>query len=95
MQSRGSVTQDLKKVLNVVGFFIFGGFALTSITNPMPADDLKEFLLFIAGSALIYYILVNIYYLGHTWRKVVYAIIILLGIVSLSMIYYLLNHSSH
>lgn len=87
--------RDLRKVLNIIGIFIFGGMALTSATTPMPADYLIEYLLFIAGSALIYYFLVNIYFLGQSWRKVFYGVIIVLGVSSLSMVFYLLNHSSH
>lgn len=34
---------DLKKVLNIIGVFIFAGLALTSVTNPMSAKYLKEF----------------------------------------------------
>lgn len=86
---------SLKKILNIIGLFIFGGMALTSVTNPMPTDYMIEYLLFIAGSALIYYFLVNIYFLGQMWRKVFYAVIIVLGVGSLSMVFYLVNHSSH
>ena len=86
---------DLKKVLNIIGLFIFGGMALTSITNAMPADYLKEYLVFIAASALIYYFLVSIYFLGQSWRKVFYAVIIMLGVGSLSMVFFLVSHSSH
>ncbi|WP_079504652.1 hypothetical protein [Mesobacillus jeotgali] len=86
---------DLKKVLNIIGLFIFGGLALTSITNPMPADDFKEYWVFIAGSAIIYYFLLNLYFIGAPWRKVFNAILIFLGIGSLVMVVYLLGQSSH
>ncbi|MBS8266340.1 hypothetical protein DYI25_18110 [Mesobacillus boroniphilus] len=86
---------SLKKVLNIIGLFIFGGMALTSVTNAMPPDYMIEYFLFIAGSALIYYFLVNIYFLGQTWRKVFYGVISLLGVGSLIMAFYLVNHSSH
>lgn len=86
---------DFKKVLNIIGVFIFAGLALTSVTNPMPAKYLKEYLMFIGGSAIIYYFLLNIYFIGETWRKVFYASLIVLGIGSLSMAIYLFSHSSH
>ncbi|MBT2680424.1 hypothetical protein J7E38_15545 [Bacillus sp. ISL-35] len=86
---------DLKKVLNIIGLFIFGGLALTSVTNPMPAGYLKEYLLFIAGSALMYYVLLNVYFIGGIWRKVFYASLVAIGVSSLLMVFYLVSHSSH
>lgn len=86
---------DLKKVMNIIGLFIFGGLVLTSITNPMPVGYLKEYLLFIAGSAFIYYVLLNIYFIGGLARKLFYASLIVLGMGSLFMVLYLVSHSSH
>ena len=86
---------EFKKILNIIGVFIFAGLALTSVTNPLPAKYLKEYLLFIGGSALVYYFLLNIYFIGETWRKVFYGSLLLLGIGSLSMAIYLFSHSSH
>ncbi|MCM3575948.1 hypothetical protein M3172_22515 [Mesobacillus subterraneus] len=86
---------DFKKILNIIGVFIFAGLALTSVTNPMPAKYLKEYLLFIGGSAVIYYFLLNIYFIGETWRKVFYASLAVLGIGSLTMAIYLFIYSSH
>lgn len=86
---------DLKKGLNIVGIFIFAGLALTTVTNPMPAKYLKEYLLFIGGSAIIYYFFLNIYFIGGIWRKVFYAILAVLGIVSMSMAIYLFSFSEH
>lgn len=89
------VETELKKVMNIIGIFIFGGLALTSVTNPMPTDYMIEYLLFIAGSALIYYFLVNVYFLGQSWRKVFYGVIIVLGVGSLVMALLLLSQSTH
>lgn len=89
------VETELKKVMNIIGIFIFGGLALTSVTNPMPTDYMIEYLLFIAGSALIYYFLVNVYFLGQSWRKVFYGVIIVLGVGSLVMAWLLLSQSTH
>ncbi len=86
---------NFKKILNIIGAFIFAGLALTSVTNDMPAKYLKEYLLFIGGSALMYYFLLNIYFIGGTWRKVFYGSLMLLGIGSLSMAVYLFMYSSH
>ncbi|MGG4488099.1 hypothetical protein [Metabacillus idriensis] len=85
---------SLSKLLNVMGIFIFGGSALTSVTNPIPSNEYKGFLLFILGSAIIYYFLVNIYFQGGFWRKVFYLSLILLAGFSIFMIVYLAAHST-
>lgn len=86
---------EFKKILNIIGVFIFAGLALTSVTNPMPAKYLKEYLMFIGGSGLVYYFLLNIYFIGEAWRKVFYGSLAVLGIGSLSTAIYLFINSSH
>ncbi|WP_226086519.1 hypothetical protein [Mesobacillus sp. S13] len=95
VEIEGTPEADFKKILNIIGVFIFAGLALTSVTNPMPAKYLKEYLLFIGGSALIYYFLLNIYFIGETWRKVFYGSLAVLGISSLLMAIYLFIYSTH
>lgn len=81
---------NLRKLLNIIGFLIFGGLALTIITNPPHSTyEIKEFLLFIVGSTFIYYVLVNLYFIGKLWRKVVYAILIIMGGMNIFIIFYL------
>ncbi|EWG12780.1 hypothetical protein [Cytobacillus firmus] len=85
---------SLKNLLYGIGLFIFGGMALTNVTTPLPLkEETKEFLLFIFGSALIYYFLVSIYYIGGFWRKVFYTVLILLFLFSIFMVFYLITHS--
>ncbi|WP_245823515.1 hypothetical protein [Metabacillus halosaccharovorans] len=84
----------MRKLLNIIGMFIFCGLALSNVTNPLPSnDDTKEFLLFIGGSASIYYLLVNIYFIGQIGRKIVITILIFLGCFSIFMAFYLANNS--
>jgi hypothetical protein len=82
-----------RKFLNVLGIFLFGGFALTSITTPIPSYEIKSFFLFIFGSAIIYYLLVNIYSIGQIGRKIVFTVLILLGCFSIYMAFYLATNS--
>jgi hypothetical protein len=85
---------SLRKLLNIIGLFIFGGLALTIITNsPHSTNEIKEFLLFIVGSAFIYYVLVNLYFIGKSWRKVVYSSLLIIVGISIFMIFYLSTHS--
>lgn len=84
---------SIRKLLNIIGLFIFGGIALTSITTPIPEDKINGFILFMVGSASIYYLLVNIYSAGRRGRLIFYTILILLGAISLFMAYYLATHS--
>ncbi|MGG4491054.1 hypothetical protein [Metabacillus idriensis] len=84
----------LRKLINLIGAFIFGGSVLTSITNPIPSNEYKGFLLFIFGIAIIHYFLVNIYFLGRFWRKVFYLSLIFLSGFSIFMIFYLATHAT-
>ncbi|MBU7592815.1 hypothetical protein FVO58_09720 [Metabacillus halosaccharovorans] len=81
------------ELLNIIGIFIFCGLALSNVTNPPPSsDDTKEFLLFIGGSAMIYYLLVNIYFIGQIGRKIVFTILIFIGCISVFMAIYLTDN---
>ncbi|MCM3666964.1 hypothetical protein M3204_21415 [Mesobacillus subterraneus] len=84
---------SIRKLLNIIGLFIFGGSALTSVTTPIPSDKIKGFILFTVGSASSYYLLVNIYFTGRRGRLIFFTILILLGAFSLLMAYYLATHS--
>ncbi|MGM0864515.1 MAG: hypothetical protein ACQEWF_07565 [Bacillota bacterium] len=88
---------SMRKLLNILGLFIFAGTALTNITTPLPsANYTKQFLYCIVGSAFIYYLLVNIYFTGQIGRKVVLIILFLLGCFSIFMAIYLAtNPVSH
>ncbi|MGQ4667013.1 hypothetical protein ACUIJN_14485 [Metabacillus halosaccharovorans] len=84
---------SMRKLLNIIGIFIFCGLALSNVTNPLPSsDDTKEFMLFIGGSAMIYYLLVNIYFIGQIGRKIVFTILLFLGCFSVFMAIYLANN---
>jgi hypothetical protein len=84
---------SLRKVLNAIGVFIFGALALTIVTNPIVVDEIKNFILFIFSSAIIYFFLVNIYFLGGLWRYVFYASLIFISDFSLFMVFYLSTNS--
>ncbi|WP_232311277.1 hypothetical protein [Robertmurraya korlensis] len=81
---------SMRRLLNIIGIFIFGGLALTNVTSPLPSSNYtKEFMLFIVGSAITYYLMVNIYFIGQLGRKLVFTMLILLGCFSMFMIFYL------
>ena len=83
-----------KKLLNILGVFIFGGLTLSNVTNPLPSSELTiEFLLFIGGSTVIYYFLVIIYFIGQIGRKIFFTILILLSCFSIYMAFYLTTNS--
>ncbi|NUH85659.1 hypothetical protein HUN92_18365 [Bacillus firmus] len=85
---------SMKNLFYGIGLFIFGGLTLSNVTTPLPLkEETKEFLLFTFGSALIYYFLVSIYYIGGFWRKVFYTVLILLFLFSIFMVFYLITHS--
>lgn len=37
----------MQKLLNIFGIFIFGGLALTNLTNPLPSSDYTKEILFL------------------------------------------------
>lgn len=85
---------SMKNLFYGIGLFIFGGLTLSNVTTPLPLkEETKGFLLFTFGSALIYYFLVSIYYIGGFWRKVFYTVLILLFLFSIFMVFYLITHS--
>lgn len=85
---------SMRRLLNIIGIFIFGGLSLTNLTNPLPSNNYtKEFLFFIGGSAITYYLIVNIYFIGQIGRKIVFITLILLGFISMFMIFYLSTNS--
>lgn len=59
----------------------------------MEAEKIKEFLLLIIFSSLLYFFLVNIYHKEGLWKKVYYSSLILLGSFSLFMAIFLATNS--
>lgn len=88
---------QMRRLLNILGLFIFVGTALTNITTPLPSIHYtKQFMYFIVGSAIVYYLLVNIYFISRIGRKVVLTTLFLLGCFSIFMAIYLVsNPASH
>ncbi len=96
VQSVKAVTEkevSLRKILNLLGIFIFIGSGLTSVTHPVPEKEIDDFLLFIIGSATLYYFLVNIFHIGQIGRKICFITLILLLCSSLYMVFYLLANT--
>jgi hypothetical protein len=106
------IQDPAKAVLNISGIFIFGGLLLQSITMPVTMDsqfqlyrieDLimsgKEsinYFLFCLGSGLIYFLLVHLYFRTGNRKNAFYSIILLLGLASIYMVFYLTLHpASH
>ncbi|SEN97462.1 hypothetical protein SAMN05192533_13410 [Mesobacillus persicus] len=85
---------SLRNLFYGIGLFIFAGLALTLVTNPIASYKAKEFLLFIVGSAVLYFLLVSVYFIGGLWRKVFYISCLLLFGFSLFMIFYLATHGT-
>lgn len=96
---------ELRAVLNWLGIIIFLGCLLTILTMPfslnraleisqneeiiMSPKKIKELLLFVFGSAIVYFFLVNFYFMGRMWRKIFFVSLILFIIFSLCMVVFL------
>jgi hypothetical protein len=97
-----------RTVLNIMGIVIFGGLLLQSITIPislnssgelfqmeeikMSAREFLGYALFTLGCGMVYYFLVNSYFMGKKWRKIFFITITLLGFFSIYMVFYLVQH---
>jgi hypothetical protein len=91
-----------------MGIVIFGGLLLQSITIPislnssgelfqmeeikMSAREFLGYALFTLGCGMVYYFLVNSYFMGKKWRKIFFITITLLGFFSIYMVFYLVQH---
>ncbi|OIU68563.1 hypothetical protein [Rossellomorea aquimaris] len=94
--------------MNSMGAVIFGGFLLQSLTVPftisnsgefsrieeikMGAGKFMELSLFTLVCAVLYYLLVNLYFTGEKGRRISLYIIALLGIFSIVAVVYLVQH---
>ncbi|MEI5907064.1 hypothetical protein WAK64_08340 [Bacillus spongiae] len=99
----------LRRVLNTYGFFTVISLVLWIFTNPITLENMNfyfndkkmletyqimKYMSFVAGSGVIYFFLVNIYFMGQKWRKVFYTAITLLFCLSLFMVFYLLPNAT-
>lgn len=85
--------KSMRKLLNIIGLFIFPALALTNLTTPIPTTDCsKEYLFFLVGSAITYFLLVNIYNIRNSGRKVVLTTLLLFGCFSIFMAFYSIHH---
>ncbi|MFS0861161.1 hypothetical protein [Fredinandcohnia sp. 179-A 10B2 NHS] len=80
--------RTVRTVLNISGVLIFLGLALSIFTMPLTLNEnkeiyfnhdyklkpsyLKEFIVFIVGSAIVYFSLVNLFFLERIGKRIVY-----------------------
>ena len=84
----------LKSVLNTYGACLFLGLLLSIFTHGI--EDRTGFLLFILISSIVYFILLNLYFISEIGRKVVFITLCLIGLFSLCMVFYFqLNPAAH
>lgn len=88
-----STEQSMKNLLMLFAIVIFGGSALTTLTNPLPANERIEFLLFLGISAGIYFLFLVLYFLGGLWRRLFFIFLLIAGIMSVIMSFYLAVYS--
>ncbi|MED3932675.1 hypothetical protein ABEY43_16880 [Priestia megaterium] len=103
--------RTLQFTLNVIGIFMFIGVLIRWWTVPfavnndlriyynpdfqMKLSECKEFLEFTLCAASVYFLLVNIYFLGKRGKKLVYIILVLLAVFNLYMMLTLLAVATH
>ncbi|WP_273122631.1 hypothetical protein ACNRWW_04625 [Metabacillus sp. HB246100] len=101
---------NVKRVLTIYGLFTVFALVISIFTVPISISEnlqlfyneelllkfykIKEFLLFIFGSAFLFFFLVTIYAKGKRWNNVFYVTLILLFGFSLFMFSHLIFHST-
>ncbi|QFT87967.1 hypothetical protein FIU87_04795 [Bacillus sp. THAF10] len=80
---------SIKLVMNLIGLLIFGGTALTALTNAAYQSTTFKFYLSLVGGAAVYYLLIYVFFLEQGWRKVFFIILFSLGCASIGMVFYL------
>ncbi|RIW30376.1 hypothetical protein D3H55_16695 [Bacillus salacetis] len=104
------IQDPAKAVLNIAGFFIFGGLLLQSITMPVSMDsqfrlyrieDLimtgKEslnYFLFCLICGMVYFLLVHMYFHSGNRKKAFFTTTLLLGSASIYMVFHLILHTA-
>lgn len=83
-----------QKVLNIYGIFLFLGLILSIFTHGI--EDINGFLLFILISSVLYFLMLNLYFVSDLGRKVVFAMMGAIALFSLFMVFYLqINPAAH
>lgn len=84
----------VQKVLNIYGVFLFLGLILSIFTHGI--EDINGFLLFILVSSVLYFFMLNLYFISDLGRKVVFGMMGAIALFSLFMVFYLqINSAAH
>lgn len=84
----------VQKVLNLYGIFLFLGLILSIFTHGI--KDINGFLIFILISSVLYFFMLNLYFVSDFGRKVVFGMIGAIALFSLFMVFYLqINPAAH
>ncbi|MGE6415127.1 hypothetical protein ACQKDD_13250 [Planococcus kocurii] len=84
----------VQKVLNLYGIFLFLGLILSIFTHGI--EDINGFLIFILISSVLYFFMLNLYFVSGFGRKVVFGMIGAIALFSLFMVFYLqINPAAH
>lgn len=84
----------IQKVLNIYGIFLFIGLIIATFTHGI--EDIDGSLIFILISSVLYFFMLNLFFVSDTGRKVVLGIIAAIAIFSLFMVFYLeINPATH
>lgn len=103
--------RTLQSTLNTIGILMFIGILIRWWTVPfaiskdlriyynqdfqMTLNECKEFLTFVLCAAGVYFMLVNVYFLGKLGKKLVYIVLVLLAVFNLYMMLMLLVAVTH
>ncbi|CAG9620389.1 hypothetical protein [Sutcliffiella rhizosphaerae] len=90
MDSKVQPTVRMRRILNIFGILIFGGLAISYVIPlPISSKYTNEFILFMLVSTILYYILVNIYFMGQMGEKIFTRVLFIVGLFSIFMAFYI------
>ncbi|WP_251047883.1 hypothetical protein [Planococcus sp. ISL-109] len=90
LQSTKTETKREASVQNVMylyGVLLFSGLLLSIFTHGI--EDISGFMSFVLITGMLYFLMVNFYFKGDTWRSRVYIAMSLVALTSLCMVFYL------
>lgn len=72
----------LRAIWNIYGLLTFSALAVSIFVHPV-TENIEGFVFFILISSAVYFSLVNLYYLGSIWKKVIFVSLFLIALFSI------------
>ncbi|MGM0896455.1 MAG: hypothetical protein ACQEV0_01070 [Bacillota bacterium] len=78
---------SMKNIMILYGAVLFSGLALSLVTHRI--EDISGFLTFLVPAAVLYFLVLFLYFKEGAMKKIAFGIVGLIGLISVVMIFYL------